>query len=219
MNNPSTPERGRRLPKIFYLVAAGAAALGLIGLGAFAIFSSQTSSSQAISLGQAPVVNLSTSAAGAAGQNTPALTFAAYAAGAYSFTTGDQEVTASNTGSLAASDVNGTLSETDGGTPADLALYGQVDICVVNSVTNNVVWNTGLQNAIATAATMPFANSVGAGASLQVYTVNIFAGGEVTACGGQSAGATASSGLDGAAPLTASASGGSLSMSLTALWQ
>src|ERR1035438_9660317 len=75
--------------------ALGVAGIGLVGVGAHAVLTQNTTSSQQITAGTMNVT-LSTTGAGAVGNNTSALTLAPVGPTGSSFTTGDEVVTITN---------------------------------------------------------------------------------------------------------------------------
>lgn len=95
-----------KLRNIAMMGAMGTAGLGLVGAGALVV-TQNTASSQTITAGTMKV-DLSSSAAGVTGNNTPTLTFLATAPENSSFTTGDQLVTITDNGNIPLSEITST---------------------------------------------------------------------------------------------------------------
>jgi hypothetical protein len=100
------------------------AGLGLIGVGAHAVFTTSTTSNQTVSAGTLSVVLNSPEAVG--GWNTDNLTLAPITGAASTFTGGDETVTATNIGSLNAYELVFTVSSTY---PTS-ALAKELSVCI-----------------------------------------------------------------------------------------
>jgi predicted ribosomally synthesized peptide with SipW-like signal peptide len=154
--------------------ALGVAGIGLVGVGAHAVFTQNTTSSQQITAGTMNVT-LSTTGAGAVGNNTSALTLAPVGPTGSSFTTGDEVVTITNHSNIP---VNITSIGTGSTYPTSVLAtelyicevdpYGYVDYNGPLSGATSVPYGPG--NPIAPLATEPM-------------KMNIYAGNETTACG------------------------------------
>ena len=187
--------------------ALSVAGLGLIGVGAHAVFTENTTSSQQISIGTMNVT-LSTTGAGVLGNNTSALTLAPVGPTGSSFTTGDEVVTITNNSNIP---VNITSIGTSSTYPTSVEAtelyicevdpYGYVDYNGPLSGATTVPYGPG--NPIAPLATEPM-------------IMNIYAGNETTACGaGTHVGFKAVSGTSTAPSLTSGAEGQSIAVTVT----
>jgi predicted ribosomally synthesized peptide with SipW-like signal peptide len=166
------------------------AGLGLIGVGAHAAFTTSTTSSQQITAGSLSVVLTSPEAS--AGDGTTSLTLAPYTANSSSFVTGDETVTATNNGSVNATELNLSLSSTY---PMS-ALASELSVCISSTgigtggseftIYNGLLsgvnpaswWQNG--DVLTVSGTPPTATS----APTDNWNVQIYAGpGQSTACG------------------------------------
>jgi predicted ribosomally synthesized peptide with SipW-like signal peptide len=154
--------------------ALGVAGIGLVGVGAHAVFTQNTTSSQQITAGTMNVT-LSTTGAGALGNNTSALTLAPVGPTGSSFTTGDEVVTITNHSNIP---VNITSIGT-GSTYPTSALATELYICEVDPY-GYVDYNGPLSGA----TTVPYGpgNPI-APLATEPMIMNIYAGNETTACG------------------------------------
>ena len=167
--------------------AMGIAGLGLVGVGAHAVFTTSTTSSQTITAGTLAVVLSS--------PNDPLCT--SYTNGCQSltlnplgpvgpsFTTGDQAVTATSTGSLPAFETSFKLTAS----PAS-QFVNESSVCIVRQASNGawssnpwVYYNgplSGISGVLVPIAGWP---ALVTGGATDTYTVNVYAGSETTACG------------------------------------
>ncbi len=196
-----------KLLKVRNIALAGVvsvAGLGLIGVGAHAVFTTSTVSAQTITAGT-PSVTLSgscfpggTCAAGTGYSVSPdgaSLSFTALANQGSTFTTGDQMVTATNTGGIPLTELTFTL--TAAGSPA---MAGESSVCVAstglgtNGANPFVIYNGALSGVLGTAYsqagdTLTIAGTAYSGGPPPAsgptdnYIVNVYAGNETTACG------------------------------------
>ena len=183
------------------------AGLSLIGSGAHAGFTVQTTSRQTITIGTpgTPKV-VQSSPAASSGNGTKALTLTTITPTGPSFTTGDEVVTITNNGTFAASNITETLVSTQPGS----ALASQLSICEVGS--GDVIFNGPLSEALDTQAIV---GVLAVGGSYS-YTLNIYAGDETTACGAvTSVGAPAVSGTSTAPALNSATTGESITATVT----
>ena len=197
--------------------AMSIAVMGVIGIGAHATFTSNTSSGQTITAGISDPT-LSGSCLGESSCPTASnvlftlspdgtiLTFAPVASATSSFTTGDEEVTATNTGNLPVSDPTWVVNTTGG---ADLA--NQASVCVtstgIGTDDSNIVLYNGLLSGI-TGTTYSLSGDVlSPGGPLTTTSgptdnlvVDVYAGSEPTLCGTNTAAGTPAAPGNGNAP-------------------
>ena len=164
--------------------ALSIAGVGLIGVGAHATFTQNTVSQQPITAGTMNV-QLSTPAAGASlSQAGQVLTFASPAAVGSSFTTGDMLVNITNYSNIPVGEITATPGDTydsSGGlSSANSLMAAEVYLCETSS--NEVIYNGLLSAAPAQQINGTLAAYPGS-ASTDNYTVNIYAGTGVSACG------------------------------------
>jgi predicted ribosomally synthesized peptide with SipW-like signal peptide len=194
-----------RLRTVALVGVMSIAALGLIGSGAHAAFTAQTTSRQTITVGTSGTPDVVLSSRDASfGNGTKALTLKAVQPIGPSFTSGDQVVTIKNKGTFSASAITQTLATADAG--SDLAT--QLSICEVTS--GYVLYNGPLPEALDTEAIV---GSIAAGGS-DTYILNVYAGAERTACGDATTG-PAVSGTSTAPGLSLSAPGVSITITTT----
>ncbi len=173
--------------------ALSVAGLGLIGVGAHAVFTTSSTSQQQITAGAPSVVLTATGPCSAAVAGT--LNLPATGPTNSTFTSGDQTVYVCNNGNIPVTGVSATFGEggSYSGSGADYWLEHEAYLCVVNSA-NVVVYNgllDGAASAIAVTGTILPGN-------YSQYTVNVFAGSTATtACGSVGNGGAASSGPNG----------------------
>ena len=187
--------------------ALGVAGIGLVGVGAHAVFTQNTTSSQQITAGTMNVT-LSTTGAGAVGNNTSALTLAPVGPTGSSFTTGDEVVTITNHSNIP---VNITSIGT-GSTYPTSALATELYICEVDPY-GYVDYNGPLSGA----TSVPYGpgNPI-APLATEPMIMNIYAGNETTACGAVThVGHQAVSGISTAPSLTSGAEGQSIAVTVT----
>jgi hypothetical protein len=191
----------------FALVGAlGTMGMSLIGVGAHAVFTTSATASQTITAGTLTVV-LSTTEAGATGNNTTNLTLPSFGPTGSSFTTGDQPITIKNTGNIPANETLDAFSNGDGSD----ALSSEAYLCVVDQF--GYVDYNGLFSG-ATSVIFGPGNPIAAGSSV-TFTANIYAGSETTACGSSAHGTQAVSGTSTAPSLTNTAEGNVMAPTLT----
>jgi len=196
--------------------AMSVAGLGLIGVGAHAVFTQNTVSSQQVTAGTMNVV-LSSTAPGVGGNNTPTLTFENFGPTGSSFTTGDQLVTITNDSNISVNEIVSTPGDTydssGGPTSANSRLAAEVYLCEVSS--GEVIYNGLLADAGAQAINGTLTAAPGPG-NTDNYIVNVYAGTETTACGSVvTVGAPAVLGLSTAPSLNNDAQGGVINPTMT----
>jgi predicted ribosomally synthesized peptide with SipW-like signal peptide len=187
--------------------ALSVAGLGLIGVGAHAVFTQNTTSSQQITAGTMNV-NLSTTEGGATGNGTSALTLAPVGPVGSSFTTGDQTVTITNNSNIP---VNITTVATSSTYPTS-ALATELYICEVDPW-GYVDYNGPLSGA----SSVPYGpgNPI-APLGTEPMIMNIYAGNETTACGAVThVGFQAVSGTSTAPSLNNDSQGQSIAVTVT----
>ncbi len=202
------------LRMIGMLAAIGVAAIALVGAGAHAAFTTQTSTVQSVSTGTLSVViDPSSSSPGVLSNNNQTITFAALTNQGSSFTTGDEVTTMLNNGTLPANEITVTTAAS-----GSSALANDLYFCEVSSGT--VIYNGPVSLAL---GTLPIAGTISVGGT-DNDTINLYAGSETTACGdvftagplqNGSPGATATTGTSPAPSLTNADEGATLSLSLT----
>jgi len=187
--------------------AMSVAGFGLMGVGAHAIFTQDTSVTQQVTSG---TMDVTLSSSGASGNGTSAITLAPEGPTGSSFTTGDQLVTITNQSSF---DVNITGVNV-GSTYPSSALAQELYICEVDPF-GYVDYNGPLSGAsfIPYGPGNPFAP-----AATENMTVNIYAGDETTACGSLTIGNLAVSGTSTSPSLDNSAQGESIAVTFTTSW-
>jgi predicted ribosomally synthesized peptide with SipW-like signal peptide len=182
--------------------------MGLIGVGAHAVFTQNTVSAQTITAGTMNVT-LSSTEVGVSGNNTATLTLPAVGPVNSSFTTGDQLVTITNNSNISVLEIESTPGQTNGGSPQSIAFAAEAYLCEVSS--GEVIYNGLLSGA----GPQAIAGTLAAGGT-DNYSVNIYAGSEPTACGAVTAvGAPAVAGTSTAPSLDNSAEGGAIVPSMT----
>jgi hypothetical protein len=185
-----------RFKKIATIGALSMAAMGLIGVGAHAIFTTSATSSQQITAGT-PTVQLSGSCvAGPCSTFTVSsggttLTWAPLSPAGSTFSTGDEMVTVTNTGNLTVTDPNIAVTVTD---PTS-ALAKEAYACMTSTGIVPSIFYDGPLSGIA-AAEAAWAPSVlqltpagvpavtGASANTDSYVIDVYAGDVTTACSG-----------------------------------
>jgi hypothetical protein len=192
---PSQPKRAARLHRlrrpILWLIAPPL--MLAVGMAAFAAWTSSGIVQQQVSSGSGPTISL-VSTSGTTVGNT--LTLNALNNVSPSFTTGDETVSISNTGSASASIASMAISAT----PSN-ALGSQVNLCVADGYPYLVLYNGPLASAGALTPSI----TIGAG-NTDHETINLSAGSESTICGNTAAGGTTTGDTtNSAAPLSPSA--------------
>ena len=167
------------------------AGLGLVGAGAHAVFTQTTTSQQTITSGTLRVVlSAPNTPCPTATSNCTSLTFPALGPVGSSFTTGDQEVTMTNVGTIPATEITFNLSAT----PSSV-LANEASMCVTSTGlgTNGndyVLYNGPLsgglnanwgQNGDTLTVGGSYTNTA---APTDNYIINIYAGTTTTQCGG-----------------------------------
>lgn len=186
----------------------GVAGMGLIGVGAHAVFTQNTVSAQQINAG---TMNVTLSSPNASGNGTASIQLPNVGPTGSSFTTGDEVVTITNQSSFPVNEITATPGDIHGGDGASIAFAAEAYLCEVSS--GQVIYN-GLLSA-APAQTI---NGTLAPAATDTYTVNVYAGNsETTACGAVvTPGSSAVSGVNPAAlSLDNSAQGGTIDPTMT----
>jgi predicted ribosomally synthesized peptide with SipW-like signal peptide len=164
--------RQMKLRTIAVVGGLGVAGLALIGAGAAATFTQNTTSSQKITAG---TMNVTLSAPGAQGNDTPSITLPDVGPVGSTFTTGPTVVTITNNGSLAVSEVAIQLSDTtNNGT-----LKTEAWVCVESG--GGVFANEPLTTVEGYGAGV-IGGSIAPGAT-DSYIVIVYAGSQDTGCG------------------------------------
>jgi predicted ribosomally synthesized peptide with SipW-like signal peptide len=190
------------------------AGLGLIGVGAHAVYNDSTVSNQSINAGTLGVV-LSNPLA--VGNGTGTITLATPANVGSSFTTGDQQVQMYNNGSVTATEATISLS---GATTigADNSLLNGLQICIASN-NGYTIFNGALTSAIADGNITYSGATTIAPTGSDYYYVNVYAGNEPTMCAGNGAGGSAygygSDGTSSSSPLVNGSQSESVAYSLT----
>jgi predicted ribosomally synthesized peptide with SipW-like signal peptide len=208
------------------------AVMGLIGVGVHATFTSNTSSGQTITAGTS---DPTLSGSCLSGSNCPTvsnalytlssdgtiLTFAPTAPASSSFTSGDEQVTATNTGNLPLSDPTWVVNATGG---SDLAI--QAFVCVTSTgigtnVTNTVLYNgplsgfTGTTYSLSSDILTPTGPATATSGPTDNLVVDVYAGAEPTLCGSiTTAGTTATPGTSTAPVISGAAIGENIAVSV-----
>jgi hypothetical protein len=231
----------------------GVAALSLVDVGTHATFTTITFGSQSITAGVSSIalegscINGTTCSVDSSNDlftlsaSGSTLIFVADTPPDVSFTTGDEEITATNTGNLALSNPTWMLDAT-GGT----ALEGEAYVCATSTgigtnPANSLLYNGPLSGFIGTSYALPGDTLSTSGTAATPtsgpsdnFVVDVYAGSEPTECGnnftngvglgggtGQSAsvGSNAVPGVSEAPPLNPDASGESVAVSATLTYQ
>ena len=157
------------------------AGLGLVGAGAHAAFTTTTTSNQTVSAGTLSLVLSANNATGNGSVGNPLVLPAVGNVGS-SFVSTPELITITNTGSLAASEIN--LQVTDSATLANnnitnSALASEMYLCLYSD--SNIVFN-GLLSADEALGNMAVGGTVPIGGT-DTYTAVFYAGSEPTGCG------------------------------------
>lgn len=187
------------------------AGLGLVGAGAHAVFTQNTTSAQTINAGAMNVQLALTS------YGTPAttLTLPATVPEGSTFTTGDQTVYIENYSNISVNAVSGSFGANIGN-----GLFNELNVCAVSSA-GYVIYNGSLPGAYGNTYTIdssPIAAYAGGLPGQGYYTVNYYAGTVTTGCGSGVAGdyvGTFASGTSTSNTLDASAEGLSVTPTVT----
>jgi hypothetical protein len=188
--------RSMNIRKLAMVGAMSLAALGLIGIGAHAVFTTSVASNQAIEAGTAAVTLSGSCLAGpcpafVVSPDGTTLTWAAVGPVGSTFTTGDEMVTATNTGNIAVTDPNIDLTVT----PPASALATEAYACVSSSgISPGIAYDGPLSGlAAAEAGWSPSTLSLtpagvaavpGVSANTDNYIIDVYAGDVTTACSG-----------------------------------
>jgi predicted ribosomally synthesized peptide with SipW-like signal peptide len=191
------------------------AGMGLIGVGAHAVFTQNTVSAQTITAGTMNVTLYSTAAVG--GNNTANLALANLGPTGSTFTTGDQLVTITNNAPFVVSEITATPGDTfdssGGPTSPNSRLAAETYLCEVSS--GEVIYNGLLSAAPAQGIVGTLAAAPGPG-NTDNYTVNLYAGNATTACGTGTTGTTPNVPAPSGAPtLNNDAEGGVIQPTMT----
>jgi len=161
------------------------AGLGLIGVGAHATFTQNTTSSQAISTGALAVaVSAPNSSCLSYTDGCHSLTLNALGLVGSTFTTGDQAVTATSTGSLPAYETGWTLTASP-----QSQLASEASVCIVRQAASGswpgrwVYYNGPLSGVNGVLVPIKGWPALITGGATDTYIVNVYAGTETTACG------------------------------------
>jgi predicted ribosomally synthesized peptide with SipW-like signal peptide len=201
-----------KLTRIAMSGAAGVMGLGLIGVGAHAAFTANTTSHQSVNAGSLSMVFTDP---GVTGTGTTSVTLPAQTNNATSFTTGTVKLTVKNAGTLDAYNILSTIGVSNGGGGPTGALENESYVCLVatnGTATGTVFYNGPLAGA-------PHSQAV-AGTekpgTTAWYILNVYAGTEHTQCGTVSAyGAAAAPGTSTEPALTNNAEGGTITVTET----
>jgi predicted ribosomally synthesized peptide with SipW-like signal peptide len=188
------------------------AGMGLIGVGAHAVFTQNTVSAQTITAGTMNVTLYSTAAVG--GNNTANLALANLGPTGSTFTTGDQLVTITNNAPFVVSEITATPGDTfdssGGPTSPNSRLAAETYLCEVSS--GEVIYN-GLLSA---APAQGIVGTLAASGGTDSYIVNVYAGNATTACGTGTTGTTPNVPAPSGAPtLNNDAEGGVIQPTMT----
>jgi hypothetical protein len=225
----------RTVPLIGALSIVG---LGLIGLGAHATFTTNTSSGQTITAGTYDPTLVGTCASGT---NCPVdtdnnlftlspdhtvLTFTPETVGAASFTTGDEEVTATNTGNLPVSDPTWVVNATGGSDLASQAYVCATSTGIGTDDTNYVLYNgplsdfTGTSYSLSGDVLTPTGPPTATSGPSDNLVIDVYAGGEPTLCGAiTTPGTAAAPGTSSAPTLNNAADGENVSVTVQLTYQ
>jgi hypothetical protein len=160
--------------------------LSLVGVGAHATFTASTSSSQTVNAGTiGVVVSAPDSSCPSYTDGCQSLTLSALGPVGSSFTTGDQAVTATSTGSLPAYETGWTLTASPGS-----PLVNEASVCIVRqassgpwSINPQVYYNGPLSGVNGVFVAISGWPALITGGATDTYIVNVYAGTETTACG------------------------------------
>jgi predicted ribosomally synthesized peptide with SipW-like signal peptide len=167
--------------------ALSIAGLGLIGVGAHATFTQNTTSSQSITAGTVAVAVSASDAPGCTNyeDGCQSLTLNPLGPVGSSFTTGDQTVTATSTGSLPANETSWTLTASPGN-----QLENEASLCIVRQASSGpwssnpwVYYNGPLSDESGVVVPISGWPALITGGATDTYIVNVYAGNETTACG------------------------------------
>ena len=153
------------------------AALALIGAGAAAQWTTQTTSSQTITAGNLSVVLSSPNAI--SGQNTTDLTLPNIGPVGSSFISTPQLITITNNGSLTANEINLKVTDSPGNS-AGSALASEMYLCLYSD--SNIVFN-GLLSTDEALGNTAVGGTVLPNGGTDTYTAVFYAGNEPTGCG------------------------------------
>jgi predicted ribosomally synthesized peptide with SipW-like signal peptide len=208
--------------KMAMMGVMGVGGLGLIGAGAHATFTQDTSSSQAITAGY---LNVDLSASGATGNGTPNITLAPLGPVGSSFVSGAELITITNNGNVPVSEVALKVSDTNNNS----TLQSETNVCFYSD--GQLLVNEPLSTVEGYGAAV-VGGSIAAGAT-DTYTAVFYAGATDAGCGAYFTGISGSSytgyegysgtpafGTNGTAPtLTNPAEGGTITPKITLSYQ
>jgi predicted ribosomally synthesized peptide with SipW-like signal peptide len=149
--------------------ALSAVGLGLIGVGAHAVFTQNTTSAQTINAGTLNVLLYSTDYL--SGQGSTYLTLQPTAPESSTFNTGLQPIQVYNGSNIPATGISATFSNDGTGSGA---LFNELYVCVEDNA-GNVIFNGSLASEFNGTATIPSLGPIAPGAS-EYYYVNYYAG-------------------------------------------
>ncbi|MGP8009064.1 MAG: hypothetical protein ACLPKZ_02250 [Acidimicrobiales bacterium] len=212
--------------------------LGLIGVGAHATFTANTTSGQTITVGTYDPTLVGTCASGT---NCPVdadnnlytlspdqtvLTFTSDTASAASFTTGDEEVTATNTGNLPVSDPTWVVNATVGSDLATQAFVCATSTGIGTDDTNYVLYNgplsdfTGTSYSLSGDVLTPTGPPTATSGPSDNLVIDVYAGSEPTLCGAiTTPGTAAVPGTSSAPILNSAAIGENVSVNVQLTYQ
>ena len=150
--------------------------LGLVGVGAHGVFSTQTTSNQTITTGTLDVV---LSSPGASGNCTPTISLPSVENAGSTFISQAQLITITNNGSLTANEINLKVTDSPGNS-AGSALASEMYLCLYSD--SNIVFN-GLLSVDEALGNMAVGGTVLPNGGTDTYTAVFYAGNEPTGCG------------------------------------
>jgi predicted ribosomally synthesized peptide with SipW-like signal peptide len=152
------------------------AGLSLVGAGAHAVFTQNTTSQQTISAGTLAVV---LSSPGATGNGTPTISLPSFTDAGSTFISPAQLITITNNGTLTANEINLQVTDTPGNS-AGSALASEMYLCLYSDA--NIVFN-GLLSADEALGNMAVGGTVLPNGGTDTYTAVFYAGDAYTGCG------------------------------------
>jgi hypothetical protein len=190
-----------KLRTMAVLGGLGVAAIALIGAGASATFTANTTSTQSISAGTLSLVLTANNVA--SGYDTPSITFAPLTNVPSTFISPAELITITNNGSVTANEINLQVTDT-AGNPAGANLASEMSMCIYSD--GSILFN-GTLKADESLGNMAVGGTI-APSGTDTYTAVFYAGNEATGCGNVSgyqygtSDDNANLGLGGPGPLT-----------------
>ena len=175
-----------RVRSLAMVGALSVAGLGLVGTGAHAVFTANTTSAQKITTGMLTVaVSAPDSNCVSSTDDCQSLTLDPLGPVGSSFTTGDQAVTATDVGTVPANETSWTLTASPGS-----QLVNEASLCIVRqassgpwSINPQVYYNGPLSDESGVVVPIAGWPELIPGGATDTYIVNVYAGTETTACG------------------------------------